>query len=355
VPEPETAQASGVLAAVLAGVLAAAAVLAAGVVIALVSPDASIVGTAGVDASLAAESFRQAVGTLLAPMVDSGSLLAASRRIHPLVLLAIPLAALALLMLVFAVLGGSTESTNVSVSVGNTFALGLLWGVVGTAPALGLTDGLAVPPRVRPALSAAVAALRPLAAVALACTALALAGWLAQVAADAGDVRGGRSVATALIEETVYAGEHGIHLTALAAGVLFFQDGTGSALGLPFPVDEPNTIAGAAGGFRIFAYDGPLPAAVFVPALVVLFALVILGALLAGSAAARAVDADRPARGAAWGAITGPAWALAMAAAVVLAGGLLHGDAADGSVLGLFALGGASLGAVGGALSARRM
>jgi hypothetical protein len=184
--------------------------------------------------------------------------------------------------------------------------------------------------------------------VVLVCTAIALVGWLVQVGADAGDVRGGRSAPTALLEETAYAGEHGIHLTALAAGVLFRPDAATSALGLPFPVDEP--LHG--GAFRIFAYADALPAYIFLPALVLLLCLVTLGALYAGFAAARAVGAGTPPAAAAWGAITGPAWAIAMAAGVVLAGGLLHGDAGDGSVFGIFLLGGALLGAAGGALSA---
>ena len=41
-----------------------------------------------------------------------------------------------------------------------------------------------------------------------------------------------------------------------------------------------------------------------------------------------------------------------MAIAGLLAGGLFHGDAGDGSVLAIFLIGGALLGAAGGALSA---
>jgi hypothetical protein len=79
--------------------------------------------------------------------------------------------------------------------------------------------------------------------------------------------------------------------------------------------------------------------------------LVTLGALYAGFAAARAVNAGTLGTGAAWGAITGPAWAIAMAVLVILAGGIFHGDADDASVFGVFLLGGALLGAAGGALS----
>ena len=251
--------------------------LVAGFLIALITPDASLIGLAGFEASLLVETFRQAVGTLLAPMVDPGFLLAGSRRIHPMILLAIPLAAIAfatrwqihrtegattlarlgwallvavpfgVLMLVFAVIGGETEATNVSPSAGNTFALGLLWGVVGgligAATKLPLKELVTIPPVVQRVLTAVVATLRPLAAVLLTCTAIALVGWLVQVGADAGNVRESRSAPTALIEETVFAAEHGIHLTALGAGAIFRPDAN-SALGLPFPVDDPSDIPG---------------------------------------------------------------------------------------------------------------
>ena len=91
------------------------------------------------------------------------------------------------------------------------------------------------------------------------CTALGLVGWLIQVARDAGGVRAGRSAPTALIEEAAFAGEHGIHLTALAAGARFTTDANG-ALGLPFPVADANDVPGRGGGFRIFSYDDAMPA-----------------------------------------------------------------------------------------------
>lgn len=376
----------GVLGALIAGATAAGVVLVAGLVIAIITPDRSLIGAVGADASLLTETFRQAVGTLLTPMIDTGGLVAASRRIHPLILLAIPLAALAfavrwqlprtagapplvrlawallvavpfgLLMCVFAVLGGETESTNVSPSAGNALLLGWLWGLVGAligaASKLPLRGTLSLPPVVERVLVAAVAALRPLAVVLLVSTLLALVGWLVQVGADAGAVREGRSAPTALVEEAVYAPEHGIELAALGAGVLFRPDGTTSALGLPFPVSEPNDLPGADGAFRIFAYDAALPAYVFLPVLVLLLGLNALGALYAGFAAARAVGADRPPVAAAWGALTGPVWAVTMALLAVLAGGLVHGDVGDGSLFGIFLLGGALLGAAGGALSA---
>jgi hypothetical protein len=164
-------------------------------------------------------------------------------------------------------------------------------------------------------------------------------------------VRTQRSAPTALIEEAAFAGEHGIHLTALAAGARFTADADGP-LGLPFPVADADEIPGRGGTFRVFAYRDALPAAVLLPALVLLMGLVALGALYAGFAAARTVKADSLQRAALWGAVTGPAWAIAMAILVVLAGGLFHGDADDTSVFSVFLLGGAIFGAAGGALAA---
>jgi hypothetical protein len=203
---------------------------------------------------------------------------------------------------------------------------------------------------VRTAGAATLATLRPLAAVLATCTAIGLVGWLVQVGADAGGVRNDRSAATALIEEAAFAGEHGVHLTALAAGARFRADANGP-LGLPFPVADANDVPGSGGTFRIFSYDDALPAYVLLLALVLLMGLVTLAALYAGFAAARAVKPGTLGTGAAWGAITGPAWAIAMALLVVLAGGIFHGDADDASVFGVFLLGGALLGAAGGALS----
>ena len=84
----------GMLAAGIAAATSAAIVLAAGFVLALITPDTSILGTVGVDASLVTEAFRHAVGTQLTAMVDPGLLIPGSRRIHPMLLLAIPLGAL---------------------------------------------------------------------------------------------------------------------------------------------------------------------------------------------------------------------------------------------------------------------
>jgi hypothetical protein len=377
----------GVVAAGLAALAAAGAVLVAGLIIALATPDASILGLVGRGGGVVSEAFRQAVSTLLAPVIDTGPLSSASGRIAPMIFVAIPIGAVALatrwqlhrtegarpaariawaavvglpfglLMLAFAVLGGSSDVANVSPSAGSAFGLGLLWGVVGGAlgaatalPLEGAADGRRVPALAGRVLTASTATLRPLGALLLACSALGLVGWIVQVGADVDEVRAGRSTAAALVEESLFVGEHGVHLAALASGARFTADANG-ALGLPFPVDKASDVPGRDGGLRIFSYTDAMPAYVFLPALVLLFGLLILAALYAGFAAARAVGAATPVLGAAWGAVTGPAWAIAMSILISLAGGLFHGDADGGSVFGLFLLLGALLGAGGGALA----
>ena len=151
----------GLVAAGIAGSLSAAIVLAAGLLIAVITPDTFIIGAAGVDANIITEGFRQAVGTLLTPMLDPGLIIGGSQtdppadprrdpahrpRPHdapraqrtegapPLQRIGWALAVagpFGLWMLVFAIIGGNSATTNIDVSAGNAFALGILWGLVG--------------------------------------------------------------------------------------------------------------------------------------------------------------------------------------------------------------------------------
>jgi hypothetical protein len=236
---PGLATAAIVAAARAAGV-SAAIVLAAGLLIAAITPDASIIGWFGLDAGIVAETFRQAVGTLLTAMADDADLLlSGARRTHPLILLAIPLGALifstrrqlyrtegapplarfgwaalvglpfGVLMLFFAIIGGSSD-TGITAAPASAFALGVLWGVIGgligAATKLGLADVVDRIPRVpRTALAAALAALRPLAVVVLTCTVVGTIGWVIQTARNVGDVRSIRSVPTGASRPTATA------------------------------------------------------------------------------------------------------------------------------------------------------
>ena len=121
----------------------------------------------------------------------------------------------------------------------------------------------------------------------LTCTAIALVGWLVQVGADSGGVRADRSAPTALIEETAYGVEHGIHLTALDRRRPLPRRFAKGALGLPFPVERADDLPGGDGRFRLFAYNDVLPAYVLLPALVILLGLTALAALYAGFTVAR--------------------------------------------------------------------
>ena len=269
----------GVVAAGLAALAAAGAVLVAGLLIALVTPDASILGLVGRDGGLISEGFRQAVSTLLAPVVDTGPLSSALRAPAPMIFVAIPIGAVASRRAGSSAHRGRPAGgpdrvgrgrraavrpadarlrrprrrqrrTNVSPSAGNAFALGPAVGrrrrVLGAATALPLEGARRAPARRRCAgsLTAATATLRPLGALLIACTALGLVGWLVQVGADVDEVRAGRSRATALVEESLFVGEHGVHLAALAAGARFTADANG-ALGLPFPVEQAGDVPGA--------------------------------------------------------------------------------------------------------------
>src|SRR5262249_28154958 len=98
-----------------------------------------------------------------------------------------------LLMLAVAVIGGSSDATNVSPSAGGAFGLGLLWGVIGgligAGPTLPLgNDPSRLPPIARRILATAAATLRPLAALLIVCAAIGLVGWVVQVGADVDNV-----------------------------------------------------------------------------------------------------------------------------------------------------------------------
>ena len=153
------------------------------------------------------EAFRQAVSTLLAPVIDTGPLSSASGRIAPMLFVVIPIGAVALatrwqlhrtegagpaariawaavvglpfglLMLAFAVLGGDSDVTNVSPSAGSAFGLGLLWGVVGGAlgaatalPLEGAVAGRKLPAPVGRVLTAATATVRAMAPTVTSCS-----------------------------------------------------------------------------------------------------------------------------------------------------------------------------------------
>jgi len=368
----------GVVAAGLTALIAGLITLAAGFVLAVLFPDGSLIGNVGQGAGIVTEAFRQVPRLLSAEI----SLEGAPVRTAPVLLVLIPLAAsalaaraqgqriadlspqwrvvwalgaglaFALLALLLTLFGGGDDA--VEPSLGDTFGLALLWGSVGAllGAGRGAGGGGAVGPsdRGRDALAIAGACLRPLAAVLVLSALLGLWGWVVQTARDVDNTQIGRSEAVALAENGLFFVEHGVHLTELGALVRFEGNPIG-ALGLPFPVEDAESVAAPGEEFGIFAYREALPAYVFVPGLILLVALVAVGALLAGFRVARTRGAASPGQAALWGAIVGPAWAIAVAALSALASKQIFGEPSADSVFVSFLVGGAALGALGGFLA----
>jgi predicted membrane protein len=76
-------------------------------------------------------------------------------------------------------------------------------------------------------------------------------------------------------------------------------------------------------------------------------------ALYAGASVARARAPASPGRGAAWGALVGPLWALAMALLSSLANDFLYGNPDLDSVFSTYLIAGAVLGALGGLVASQ--
>ena len=103
--------------------------------------------------------------------------------------------------------------------------------------------------------------------------------------------------------------------------------------------------------YRLFDYRHGTPAIVFVLLLVVLVALPLATALYAGFLVARERAAPTPKLGAAWGALVGPVWAIALSLANSLLQDTLFGYAQGESVFGIALVIGALVGALGGFLA----
>jgi hypothetical protein len=375
----------GVLAVLLSAAYAALAVLAAGFLLAAAFSDDSLIGYVGRDAGIVSEAFRQVVQMLLADVLSIGLFDQQGERLGPAILAAVPIGAcavaaatqasstegssrsirlafgaatgipFALLMLVAALAAGS--SGDVEPSLDGAFGFGLLWGALGglagTAAAIGPGATRApMPARLRTGLAVVAATLRPLGVLLLVSAAIGLSLVLVQTAAGVGRVVADRSQPVALLENTLYVLEHGLHFAELGALVEFEPPGSLGAFGLPLPVEDVTQVTGG-DRFRIFGYRGVLASFIFVPLLLVGIVLPVLLALYAGFAATRLQGARTPVLGAAWGAIVGPSWALAMGIADAIVGGRVFGSADADSVFATFLLGGTALGAVGGLLAAR--
>lgn len=391
---------------VAAGALAALMTVTFGLIVAIAFPDEdSLIGILGTDANLLTEALRQAVSFLQVsfdelrfPQTDASVDL--HGRTAPLLALAVPVGAgalaaallsprmqgasakeklgsaagtaltFAVLMLIAALLCG-----DASPSLAGTFFLSLLWGGLGAlaGAAIALRRAGAPSPRpdlglgpVSPSLSqigrVAATSLRPLGLLLLVTGVLGTAAWVTHTLVDEG---GDENRARATVEVALYAADHAVHFAELGAFVPFepAQEELDEAA-LPAPTAEADEITGGQ-SYRIFAYRDALPAYLFVPGIIVLIALPLLLALYAGFIAAGIAGAAKPpALAAAWGAIVGPVWAIAMALLDALATKSLEvealgdsrqlslfGSADGGAAFLYFLLVGAVLGALGGLLA----
>jgi hypothetical protein len=389
--------------ALLAGALAAsvvalagwAACLACGVVLALF-PENWYLGWlshpafAGDDTTLLGRALDQAVAVLRV-RIDVLDPVGRSINLTPLLLLLVPLAALALTAgratrwlgalrprarlwwgvaaaIPFAALAALTASRTGDVGASSDSALrfGLVWGAIGglagTLHTLRRTVVYAdtyMAERWDDRLRLAGAALRPLGVLVLFTAVVGALAWSVQAVRDNAIARSGRPTAAAVIENVPYAGEHGINYAALGAGVELSLDNDGPALPA-VPVDDPQEVdgvgidplSGAFGAYRIFGFADAMPVPLFALLAIALIGAVLAAALYAGMAVARAARAENPATGAVFGLLVGPIWAIVAWMAVQLHSPL-PGLPGQASTFLMALLVGGIAGAVGGALYPR--
>jgi hypothetical protein len=283
---------------------------------------------------------------------------------------ALPLAVLVVIVASAAKI--DSDGATVKADAGAVFGLTLLWGVIGGLAGAGLAlrrdrpgSGVAsLPAMARPAARAAGATLRPLAIALLLATVVGTGVVVLQTLTDQGQVKGQRSTLQATVENVAYAPEHGLHVLALGS---FAQIRTPlpAAIGLPIPVAHyekllnlggNGDVAGASkASVRAFDYSDAVPSWIFLLGVLAAIAIPLLFALYAGFAAARAAGATTLALGAAWGAITGPVWALLLVVLESVANKTdsyaIWGLANGGSVFGFALLIGVVLGSLGGLLA----
>jgi hypothetical protein len=366
----------GVMVALAVAASSAVACFAVGLLLAIALPDSSVLSLElyGNDVGTIEEAFGQMLSLLLVSF-DFGEL---SLHVGPLLFALVPTMAAAVaaarqaertrgmapwqriawasaagVPFVLAVVVALIVASDLDPSAGGAILLGLLWvgvgGALGTLYALrreGVELTRLLPAKSLPALRTAAAAMPPLLIVLALTTIVGLAFSYVQTLRDEPFAGDDRSIPTALVDSTLLSVDNGVNYAALGAGAKF-DDGWGS----PIPVDIGESFEDFDGGFRLFDYSGPIAAWIFVPLLILLIGTMALGALYAGFSVARRGGARNPGPAAAYGALTGPIWAvvavIACAAHVKLLG---HPD--GDSVFVTFLLGGAALGALGGLLSA---
>ena len=247
---------------------------------------------------------------------------------------------------------------DINASVGQAFGYGLLWALIGSltgtllaAPPTAPADQ--VSPRARAAGSAVLAALKPLGLVLLVTTAIGTAVWIVEVATD-GSTRGTRSLPIALVDtDAVRRRPRRPHARArLARRLRAPRARAGGAEPAAAGRGARRRASPTRATYRLFDYRDGVSAIVFLLMLVLLVGLPVCGALLAGFTVARERAASTPVLAAAWGALVGPVWAIALALLNALLQDTLFGHAQGESVFGIVLVLGALVGALGGYLAA---
>jgi hypothetical protein len=384
----------GVAIAGLSALLGAGVSLAVGLILAIALPNGSYLAVGGgsglVEQTLAqAVSFSQANMNLLS--VDVGA------RTVPVLFVLIPILGIAagvvalsprtagmpvrerflwaaasgvpfaILMAIFCLSVGQVDfdlvDSPVEFSVGSVLLLSLIWGSLGGV--LGMLfslrrDGESVPNPLPPSAARLTrigwSALRPLLLALLAVGVLGTAAWVVQVVReDSFRDFPPRSTGVAVGEQIAYAGDHAINILPLGAGA---NERLAGAASLPIAPEDyyelpDDSSTESAPSYNLFDFSDTMPVFLFVLTLVALIGIPLLLALYAGFAVARQVGERRPDRAAAWGALVGPIWSIAMVLLAVLARKNIVGNPSGDSVFIAFLLGGAVLGALGGLLAAQ--
>lgn len=378
-------QTPAVVAAGVIGIGTFAVVFVVGFVLAAL-PDASLIGFLGADAGYVEEAFRQMVQLVLGGFENDSlfDVFKSTSRVAPGLFALVPIftalylaraqltrlkgsslglrlgvaaggaVLFALLMIIPALLTG-----DIGADVGQTFSYALLWGLIGALTGTVLAapperGAVHVPGRWRGVIAAVLTALRPLGLALLVTTVLGTALWIVDVASDR-DTRGSRSLPIALVDTTLYAVDHGVHTFELGTLAAFERRQLRpEALSLPLPADQPGEIVGTTSEpLRLFDYRDGVSTIVFLLMLVVLIGIPAAAALYAGFVVARGRAAASPGLGAAWGALVGPVWAIALSIVNGLLQDTLFGHAQGESVFGIVLVFGALIGALGGFLAAR--
>jgi hypothetical protein len=375
----------GVLVAAIAGLVALAACLVVGLVLAIMTPDDSIIGSFSADTDLLGETLRLAVGMTMARFGDETFTV----TVVPMLLLLVPLCAsavtayllaertrgmtpwarllwplgagmfVAVPMLILALVADSDES---SFQVGSVLLYSLLWGSLGAFAGSCLALRRAepqnnprlVPPLVSWGMRSVTVPLRTLGLLLVVTGLIGLAFFEVQTLRDEPAATGGREVPIALVENLLFTGEFAVTY----AGLGTFSETTSSAVpvdtsdvdfstsdGDEFSSDDPATA-------RLFAYSDALEPYVFVPLLIVLIGLPIVAALYAGFATARAMATPSQAASAGWGALVGIVWALALVTIRAIGNvEVVVGESLFGGAL----LVGTAAGAIGGLLAGQSL